>query len=410
MACQRQDNEAMAAAELIAERGLEGLGDAVSMLINEAMRLERERHLGVSAFERSPERRGYANGYKPKTVQSRVGALALSVPQVREGGFYPASLDKGLRSERALKLALAEMYVSGVSTRKVARVTEQLCGFEVSSSQVSRCAEALDDELTAWRERPLGAYPYVVLDARYEKMRHGGTVVDCAVLLAMGVDAEGKRELLGVSVALSEAEVHWRSFLKALAARGLHGVTLFVSDDHAGLKAARAAVFPARPTAGVSATLKAARAAVFPAVAWQRCQFHLQQNAGHYVPTRALKKPVAADIRAIFDAPDEAEAKRLITRFIATYEARAPQLTQWAETALPEGLAVLALPRHHRKRMRTSNAIELVNREIKRRTRVATLFPNEASCLRLVTAVAMEISQDWQTGRRYLNMNEHDSE
>lgn len=390
MACQRQDNEAVAAAELIAERGLDGLGDAVSMLINEAMRLERERHLGLAPYERSPQRAGYANGYKPKTVKSRIGALELAVPQVREGGFYPAALERGLRSERALKLALAEMYVSGVSTRKVARVTEQLCGFEVSSSQVSRCAEALDGELSAWRERPLGAYPYVVLDARYEKMRHGGTVVDCAVLLAMGVDAQGKRELLGVSVALSEAEVHWRTFLQHLAARGLHGVKLFVSDDHAGLKAARAAVFPA--------------------VAWQRCQFHLQQNAGHYVPIRALKKPVAADIRAVFDAPDEADAKRLIQRFMRTYEAKAPKLAQWAETALPEGLAVLALPRHHRRRLRTSNAIEVVNREIKRRTRVATLFPNEASCLRLVTAVAMEISQDWQTGRRYLNMNEDDNE
>lgn len=390
MACHEQDNGAVAAAELIAERGLEGLGDAVSMLINEAMRLERERHLGVAPYERSPQRTGYANGYKPKTVKSRVGALDLAVPQVREGGFYPASLERGLRSERALKLALAEMYVSGVSTRKVARVTEQLCGFEVSSTEVSRCAQALDDELSAWRQRRLGAYPYVVLDARYEKMRHGGTVVDCAVLLAMGINTDGKRELLGASVALSEAEVHWRDFLQDLAARGLYGVRLFVSDDHAGLKAARAAVFPA--------------------VAWQRCQFHLQQNAGHYVPRKGLKKPVAADIRAIFDAPDEAEARHQIQRLIQTYQATAPKLVAWAETALPEGLAVLALPRHHRRRLRTSNAIEVVNREIKRRTRVATLFPNETSCLRLVTAVAMEISQDWQTGRRYLNMSEDDSE
>lgn len=390
MTCQRQDNEAVAAAELIAERGLEGLGDAVSMLINQAMRLERERYLAVAPYERSPQRQGYANGYKPKTVKSRIGALDLAVPQVREGGFYPASLERGLRSERALKLALAEMYVSGVSTRKVARVTEQLCGFEVSSTEVSRCAAALDEELSAWRERPLGAHSYVVLDARYEKMRHGGSVVDCAVLLAMGVDADGKRELLGVSVALSEAEVHWRGFLQDLAARGLHGIRLFVSDSHAGLKAARAAVFPS--------------------VAWQRCQFHLQQNAGHYVPRRSLKKPVAAAIRAVFDAPDEAEAKRLIERFIQTYKDSAPKLAEWAESALLEGLAVLALPRHHRKRLRTSNAVEMVNREIKRRTRVATLFPNEASCLRLVTAVAMEISQDWQTGRRYLNMNEDENE
>jgi transposase-like protein len=214
MTCHTQHSEAESAAQLIAERGLEGLGDAVSLLINEAMRLERELHLGVSPFERSPARRGYANGYKPKTVKSRVGALELAVPQVREGGFYPQSLDKGLRSERALKLALAEMVVTGVSTRKIARVTQELCGFEVSSSEVSRCAAELDDELAAWRERPLGAYPYVVLDARYEKMRHGGSVVDCAVLLAMGVNPDGQRELLGVSVALSEAEVHWRGFCR----------------------------------------------------------------------------------------------------------------------------------------------------------------------------------------------------
>lgn len=390
MACRVQHNEAVSAAELIAERGLEGLGDAVSLLINEAMRLERERHLGVSPFERSPQRRGYANGYKPKTVKSRVGALNLAVPQVREGGFYPQSLDKGLRSERALKLALAEMYVTGVSTRKIARVTQALCGFEVSSSEVSRCAAALDDELSAWRERPLGAYPYVVLDARYEKMRHGGSVVDCAVLLAMGVTPDGQRELLGVSVALSEAEVHWRDFLSGLAGRGLHGTKLFVSDNHAGLKAARAAVFPSVP--------------------WQRCQFHLQQNAGHYVPKKSLKARVAADIRAIFNAPDAAEAQRLLERFVAAYETAAPDLAAWAETALPEGLAVFTVPEPHRKRLRTSNAIERVNKEIKRRTRVATLFPNEASCLRLVTAVAMEISEDWQTGRRYLDMSKNESE
>lgn len=196
----------------------------------------------------------------------------------------------------------------------------------------------------------------------------------------MGVDAQGKRELLGTSVALSEAEIHWRTFLANLAARGLRGVRLFVSDDHVGLKTSRAAVFSA--------------------VAWQRCQFHLQQNAGHYVPSRSLKKPVAVDIRAVFDAPDEAEAKRLIERVIGTYKTKAPKLAEWAETALPEGLAVLALPRHHhhRRRLRTSNAIELVNREIKRRTRVATLFPNEASCLRLVTAVAWRARRTGRPG------------
>lgn len=384
MACREQDKGAMSAVELIAERGLEGLPEALSVLINEAMRLERERHLGVSAYERSVDRRGYANGYKPKAVMTRVGELSLSVPQVREGGFYPASLEKGLRSERALKLAVAEMYVTGVSTRKVARITEQLCGFSISSSEVSRCAALLDDELCAWRERKLGAYPYVILDARYESIRHGGKVLDAAVLLALGVRPDGQRELLGASVALSEAEVHWRTFLSDLKDRGMHGMQLFVSDDHAGLKAARTAVFPSVP--------------------WQRCQFHLQQNAGAYMPRKDMRSTVAADIRSIFNAPDADEARRLLERFIKAYESKAPKLAAWAEKALPQGLTVFELPAAHRRRLRTTNALERVNKEIKRRTRVATLFPSEESCLRLVTAVAMEISEEWVTGRCYLNM------
>ena len=384
MACRDKNNGASSAVELIAERGLDGLPEALTILIDTAMRVERERHLGVGAYERSEERRGYANGYKPKTVKTRVGEITLAVPQVREGGFYPRSLEKGLRSERALKLALAEMYVSGVSTRKVARITEQLCGFEVSSTQVSRCAAMLDEELAAWRSRPLDAYAYVVLDARYESVRHAGQVVDVAVLLAMGVRSDGKREILGVSSKLSEAEVHWREFLLDLKDRGLHGMKMIVSDDHAGLKAARKAVFPSVP--------------------WQRCQFHLQQNASAYVPRQSMRKEVAAAIRDVFNAPDCEEAKRLLERFIAKYQSKAPRLTAWAAEALPEGMAVFALPASHRRRMRTTNALERVNKEIKRRTRVATLFPNEQSCERLVTAIAMEISEEWVTGRTYLNM------
>lgn len=386
MTCRLQDSGELSAVELIAERGLEGLPDALGALINQAMRLERERYLGVGAYERSEARRGYANGFKPKQVKTRLGALALSVPQVREGGFYPQSLEKGLRSERALKLALAQMYVEGVSTRKVARITEELCGFEVTSSQVSRCAALLDEELSAWRERPLGAYPYVVLDARYEKIRHGGQVVDAAVLVALGVRADGKRELLGVSVTLSEAEVHWRAFLTDLVRRGLHGVRLLVSDDHSGLRAARKAVFPAVP--------------------WQRCQFHLQHNAGAYVTRQSLRKPVAAGIRDIFNAPDADEAQRLLDRFVNAHQEQSPRLAAWAADAIPQGFAVFALPAAHRRRLRTSNAIERVNKEIKRRTRVATLFPSDTSCQRLVTAVAMEISEEWITGRTYLDMNE----
>lgn len=388
MTCHQQDTESPSAVELIAERGLDGLPDALAALINEAMRVERERHVGAGRYERSDARRGYANGYKTRTMKTRMGALELRVPQVREGGFYPQSLDKGLRSERALKLALAQMYVEGVSTRKVARITEQLCGFEVSSTEVSRCTALLDEELAAWRERDLGVYPYVYLDARYEKVRHGGQVIDTAVLVALGVAPDGKRDVLGISVELSEAEVHWRRFLEQLGKRGLHGVKLFVSDCHAGLKAARIATFPSVP--------------------WQRCQFHLQQNAGQYVPRQSLRKAVASDLRHVFNAPDADEARRLLKRFMATWETKAPKLAAWAAEAVPESFAVFAMPTEHRRRLRTSNALERLNKELKRRTRVATLFPNTASCERLASAVAMEISEEWVSGRAYLNMDGDD--
>jgi putative transposase len=210
--------------KLLADDGFDGLGEAIRRIINEAMRLERQNYLGVGPYERSEERRGYANGYKPKTVHTRIGALDLDVPQVRDSSFYPSSLEKGLRSERALKVALAEMYVQGVSTRKVAKITEQLCGFEVTSTQVSRAAKELDEVLEQWRKRPLGAYPYVYLDARYERVRVNGSVLDMAVLVAIGVSETGQRQILGTSVAFSEQEAHWRDFLRSLQERGLHGV------------------------------------------------------------------------------------------------------------------------------------------------------------------------------------------
>lgn len=386
MTRETQGNGIDAAVELIMHSGFDGLGEAFRLLLNEAMRIERSRHLGAEPWERSEERRGHANGFKAKTVKSRFGELTFDVPQVRDGSFYPSALARGLRSERALKLALAEMYIQGVSTRKVAKITEELCGFEVSSTEVSRCMQLLDEELAAWRKRALGAHPYVILDARYEKVRHGGQVIDCAVLAAVGIRADGKRDILGVSVALSEAEVHWRQFLTELKDRGLHGIELFVADDHAGLKAARRALFPSVP--------------------WQRCQFHLQQNAGHYVPRQDLKAQVAREIRAVFNASNTDEANRLLSAFVSGHRKDAPKLAEWAETALPEGLTVLNFPDAFRRRLRTTNVLERLNREIKRRTRVATLFPNEASFLRLVSAVAMEISEEWLTGRTYLTIKD----
>ena len=370
--------------ELLAEHGFDGMAQAIGVLLNEVMKLERTHALGAAPYQRSEQRTGYANGFKPKTLHTRMGPIAVQVPQTRGVDFYPSALAKGVRSERALKLAVAEMYVQGVSTRKVAAITEKLCGLEVTSGQVSRAAAALDEELEKWRSRPLGETPYLILDARYEKVRLGGSIVSCAVLVAIGIDPQGRRSILGVSVSMSEAEVHWREFLASLQARGLHGVKMVTSDAHAGLKEAMAARLTGVP--------------------WQRCQFHLQKNALAYVPKPSMQLEVTASIRAVFDAPDRSEAERQLDLAVKKYRARAPKLAEWLEQNVPESLTVFLVPPGHRRRLRTSNMLERLNEEINRRTQVAGLFPNEASVLRLVSAVLMEISEDWETGRRYLTM------
>jgi transposase-like protein len=351
-------------------------------LLNEAMKLERSQVLGARPYERTSQRRGYANGYKPKTVHTRVGSLELAVPQTRDVEFYPSALERGTRSERALALAVAEMYLQGVSTRKVTAVMEQLCGREVTSMQVSRAVQALDDELSKWRQRPLGEIAYLLLDARYEKVRIGGTVVSCALLVAVGITTAGQRTILGVSVSLSEAEVHWREFLAELQARGLHGVRLLTSDDHAGLRQALQSRFSGVP--------------------WQRCQFHLAKNLLDYVPPGLSQDEASADLRSVFNAPNRGEAERLLRLTTEKYAKPAPKLAAWLERNVPEGLTVFDFPAEHRRRLRTNNGLERLNREIKRRTRVASIFPNEASLLRLATAVLLETDDEWQTEKRYL--------
>jgi transposase-like protein len=368
--------------EQIASQGFDVLPDLIHTVVNAAMQAEREQHLNAAPYQHTPERQGHANGYKPKTVQTRMGAITFDIPQVREGGFYPQALEKGLRSERALTLALAEMYVQGVSTRKVKAITEQLCGIEVSSAQVSQAASLLDGELEKWRNRPLGEYPYLFLDAYYEQVREDGQVRHLAVLVAVGVNLAGKREILGVSVSLSEHEVHWRAFLESLKARGLGGVQLVTSDDHAGLRAARLAVLGGIP--------------------WQRCQFHLQQNAQAYVPHKDMQAEVANDIRTIFNAPDRATADAYLARTVLKYEKSASRLSEWMAGNLPEGLTVFSFPGAFRRLLRTTNGVERLHREVRRRARVVSIFPNQASCLRLVSAVLSEISDEWLTGRTYL--------
>jgi putative transposase len=368
--------------QLLAEHGFDGMAQAMELLFNECMKIERQQALGVGPYQRSAARHGQANGFKPRRLKTRIGQLQLAVPQVRGAKFYPRALERGSRSEKALRLALAEMYVQGVSTSKVTRITEELCGCEISSSDVSRATALLDEDLAKWRTRPLGQIMYLVLDARYEKVRQCGRIVDSSVLVAIGVDATGRRSVLGVSVSLSEAEVHWREFFKSLIERGLHGMELITSDAHAGLAEARKACFPGVP--------------------WQRCRFHLMRNALAHVPREEMKREVMDDLRSVLDSADEHAAGEQLGRIVRKYHQKAPKLAQWMEENVPESFAVFRLPPAHRQRLRTTNMLERINRELKRRTRVATLFPNEASLLRLVTAVLMELSEEWETGKRYV--------
>ena len=375
---------------VLIEHGPAAMASAFATIMNLAMQIERQQALKAESHQRTDERQGYANGFKSKTMRTRVGEVSLRIPQTRgyhddEGRpFYPKSLERGVRSERAMTLAVAEMYVKGVSTRKVTAVVEKLCGLEVTSTQVSRAAAELDEQLSAWRNRPLGEITYLILAARYEKVRHGGAVVPCAVLTAIGVMPDGKRSVLGCSVAMSEAEPHWRKFLESLLARGMRGVKLVVSDDHAGLKAARSATLSGIP--------------------WQRCQFHTIRNAMAHAPKASMRAEISQDLKRVFDADDDQEATRRLRQMTARYQKSAPALANWLEENVPEALTVLGCPPPHRRRLRTTNGLERLNREIKRRTRVATLFPNEASLLRLVSAVLSEISDEWETQRTYLTM------
>lgn len=367
--------------ELLMQTGVsENMAQCVQMLLNEAMKMERTAYLQASPYERNAERIDYANGYKPKTLQTRIGEVELTVPQTRNGGFYPSVIQKGVRSERALLTTIAEMYIQGVSTRKVTKILEELCGCQVSSSQVSRIVQSLDVELEAWRNRPLGHFSYLMVDARYEKVRYGHEIRDCAVLWAIGIRSDGQREILGVDVALSEAEIHWREFFLSLVARKLIGVSYIVSDDHAGLTGALNSVFPG--------------------VAWNRCHTHLARNTQDHVSKAANKVPVAQDVRAILHASDLETAQFLLNRFADRWASLEPKLVHWAQINIPQGFQVLALDHVYRRSLRTSNLIERFNREIKRRSRVVRIFPNTDSCLRLVSAILIEFNDDWSTGRR----------
>jgi putative transposase len=375
----RKDTAVEVVLEQLIEHGPGEIASVFARAFELAMQIERERFLGGGLYERTDARRGYANGYKAKRIDTPAGTVTVQVPKTAGHDmkpFYPQSLERGRRSVRAVMLAVAEMYIKGVSTRQAEAV---MCEFGIeslSSSQVSRAARMLDDELEAWRTRPLGEVKYLILDARYEKMRHGGVVREAAVLSAIGIGADERRRVLGTSVALSEAEVHWRAFLESLVARGLRGVEFIVSDDHAGLRAARRAVLGG--------------------ATWQRCQFHLARNAIHHAPTAEIRKRIGKQLKSIWNADDLAKAETELADLVASYRDAAPKLADWLEENVPEGLAVFTLPEHHRRRLRTSNPMErAVQQELKRRTAKVRVFPSDESLLRLVSAILVEIDEKW---------------
>lgn len=372
--------------QTLMNEGLQGFPAVAARMYNLAMQFERELHLGAGKYERTEERTGYANGYKPKTLKTAAGKLQLQIPQVRDSDrpFYPKSLERGARSDRAIKMAVAEMYIKGVSTRKVQSVFEELCDVNITAEQVSRAMRELDEELENWRNRPIGVVKILFADATYHKVRVNGVVVSTATFIVTGVLEDGHRAILAVDSDLSENEVHWRKVLSRLNERGMRGVQLIVSDSHDGLRAAREATLPGIP--------------------WQRCQMHLQQNAQAFVTKTALKAEVAQDIRSVFNARSLDEARRILADIVEKYAKTQSKLSAWMEDNIPEGLTVFAFPAAVRQFLRTNNMEENLNKQIKQRTRLIPAFPNVNSLLRLVSAICAEISDEWETNNyRYMS-------
>ena len=369
----------------------EGLGgedflrELVQRTVQQVLEAEMTSFLGAESYQRNDVRRGWRNGFKPRTLKTRVGELELMVPKDRDGQFQTELFERYQRSEKAFVAALLQMYIEGVSTRKVTAITEALCGLEVSKSQVSALTQKLDAEVAEWRMRPLSdEYPYLIFDARYEKVRRGGSVVSQGVLVAIGVSAAGYREVLGCWVAESESEASWGAVFSELKQRGLRGVRYVVSDDHAGM---------------VRAIERHFQGAV-----WQRCQVHFVRNALSLCG-RQQRPLVLRLMKLVTETATREAAKAALAAAIAELEKKAPKVARLLEEHGEEILGVYALPEAHRKRMRTTNMLERQNQELKRRTRVIRVFPHEQSCLRLIAALLMETNQEWM-GRIYLRMEE----
>ena len=362
--------------------------DLLKSLIQEALQevleAEMDETLQAGKGERTPNRLGYRSGHYSRTLITRVGKIELRVPQDRQGRFRTEVFERYQRSEKALVTALMEMYLQGVSTRKVKAVTEELCGHEFSSATISRMVQSLDEELQKFAQRRLEEpYPYLILDARYEKVREDGAVRSQAVLIAIGINWEGRRCVLGVELANRESASSWRDFLAELRKRSLHGVEFVVSDDHAGL---RRAIQEVLPEAG-----------------WQRCYVHFLRNALDYLPRKA-DDDCLLELRWIYDRRTLSEARQDLAAWLAKWGKRYPKLCGWVEDNIEETLSFYRLPREHHKNLKSTNMLERIMEEIKRRTLVVRIFPNSAACLRLVRALAAEMHDDWIEAMQYLNM------
>ena len=357
----------------------------VELVVQELLEAEMNEALGAQKGERTEGRMGYRSGYYVRNLVTRVGRLELRVPQDRQGRFSTQLFERYQRSERALVAALGEMYVQGVSTRKVKAITEELCGQEFSASTISAINQRLDEELERFMCRQLEEeYSYVILDARYERVRQEGIISSRAVLVAIGVDWEGRRQVLGVELANRESSSSWKEFILRLKSRGLQGVIFVVSDDHPGLKSAIAQVLPE--------------------ALWQRCYVHFLRNALDYLPRRKADDDCLTELRWFYERRNVEEARRDLTAWLAKWQGKYPKLCEWVENNIEETFTFYRLPKEHHKHLKSTNVLERLNQELKRRTQVIRIFPNEASALRLLRALAVEIHEGWLESPRYLNM------
>jgi transposase-like protein len=356
----------------------------IQEVIQQVLEAEMDETLSAEKSERTPERQGYRSGYYGRMLITRVGKLELRVPQDRQGRFRTEVFERYQRSEKALVGALTEMYVQGVSTRKVKAVTEELCGHEFSAATISRLNQNLDEELGQFAERRLEEpYPYLILDARYEKVREAGVIRSQAVMIAIGVDWEGRRNVLAVELANRESQSSWKEFCLKLKSRGLSGVELVISDDHAGLRKAIAEVFAE--------------------AAWQRCYVHFLRNALDYLPRKA-DNDCLTELRWIYDRRSIEEARQDLAAWLKKWSGRYAKLCDWVESNIEETLTFYRLPRQHHKNLKSTNLLERLNEEIKRRTLVVRIFPNTTACMRLIRALAVEMHENWIEATRYLNM------